>query len=528
MSYLASIRELSADAEPLERLYQWAVQAGEAGAFAEAVNTLQAETPDNLLFAAWRYRLAYAAGQVKERAIAWAWVIPLAVLNGLLLWLLSQDRFSVQVNDANVMPGVFLAAGPVSAVFIILYLALAGAGRWRRLAVLAAGIVALTLYAYLLYPGMIPFAFQTQYVTLASIHLPLAAITAIGLYLLWRQRTADDRFAFLIKCLEVIILGGLFGIALGIFTAITFALFEALRISPPDLVVRLFVAGGGGLIPVLAVAILYDPRQPPGQQSFGEGLSKLIAMLMRILLAPTVLVLLIYLAFIPFNFRQPFQNRDVLITYNIMLFAVMALLAGATPVREAEPGGRVQRWLRWGVIAAAILALVVGIYAFAAIAYRTAIDKWTPNRIAFMGWNLINIGILTLLLLRQARGARDGWMERLRATFATAMIPYAVWSIAVLILLPWLSRPNPQTIQSLPPSIREIAYEQAPPILLKCAGSPHIYLLEDGKKRWVKDIPTFQAQGYTWDDVELTSCADLRTLTDGRPIPPDAGAPPQP
>jgi hypothetical protein len=251
-------------------------------------------------------------------------------------------------------------------------------------------------------------------------------------------------------------------------------------------------------------------------------------MLMRILLAPTVLVLLIYLVFIPFNFRQPFLNRDVLITYNIMLFAVMLLLAGATPVRGAEPGGRVQHWLRRGVVAAAILALVVGIYAFAAIAYRTAIDKWTPNRIAFMGWNLINIGILALLLVRQARAEKGAWMERLRATFATAMIPYAVWAIAVLIILPWLFRPNAQVIESLPPSIREIVYEQAPPILLKCASSPHIYLLEDGAKRWVKDIPTFQAQGYTWDDVEMAPCADLRALADGRSIPPDAGAPPQP
>ncbi len=528
MSYLASIRGLGADAEPLERLYHQAVRSGEADKFAEAVNTLYTEAPDNLLYAAWRYRFVYAAAQIKERAIAWAWAIPLAVLNGLILWLLSGDTFFVKVNDADFMLGVFLAVGPVCAVFIMLYLALAGAQRWRRLGVLATGLAAAMAYVVLLYPSIIPYAFQYQYVTLAAIHLSLLAVAAIGLYVLWHARDAGDRFAFLIKCLEVIILGGLFGIALGIFTGITVALFDALTVSVSELVVRLFVAGGGGLIPVLVVAILYDPNRDPGQQSFGEGLSKLVALLMRILLAPTVLVLLIYLAFIPFNFRQPFVNRDVLIIYNVMLFAVMVLLAGATPVRGAEPAERVQRWLRWGIVAAAALALVVGLYAFAAITYRTAIDRWTPNRVAFIGWNVINIGILMLLLIRQLQSGPDRWSEKLRRTFATAMIPYAIWAVAVLAIIPWLFRPNTQVIEALPPSIQGIVYEYAPPVLLKCPGSPHIYLLDDGEKRWVQDIPTFEAQGFLWDDVHSAPCADLAALPDGPPIPPDAGSPPQP
>lgn len=65
-------------------------------------------------------------------------------------------------------------------------------------------------------------------------------------------------------------------------------------------------------------------------------------------------------------------------------------------------------------------------------------------------------------------------------------------------------------------------------LLLKCQTSPHIYALEDGKKRWIKDIPTFEAQGYLWDDVQFVSCDYLRRLPDGPPIPEDAGPPPQP
>lgn len=73
-------------------------------------------------------------------------------------------------------------------------------------------------------------------------------------------------------------------------------------------------------------------------------------------------------------------------------------------------------------------------------------------------------------------------------------------------------------------------FERGRPIhvLLKCESSPHIYALENGVKRWIKDIPTFVEEGYIWEDVKLVSCDYLRNLPDGPPIPEDAGPPPQP
>jgi len=65
-------------------------------------------------------------------------------------------------------------------------------------------------------------------------------------------------------------------------------------------------------------------------------------------------------------------------------------------------------------------------------------------------------------------------------------------------------------------------------IIYKCATSPHIYALEEGKKHWIKDIETFTSLGYVWEDVQMVSCVYLRGLPDGLPIPEDAGTPPQP
>jgi hypothetical protein len=65
-------------------------------------------------------------------------------------------------------------------------------------------------------------------------------------------------------------------------------------------------------------------------------------------------------------------------------------------------------------------------------------------------------------------------------------------------------------------------------VLLKCRSSPHIYRLEGGEKRWIRDIVTFEAEGHVWDDVRFVTCDHLRDLPDGETIPPGAGAPPQP
>jgi hypothetical protein len=73
-------------------------------------------------------------------------------------------------------------------------------------------------------------------------------------------------------------------------------------------------------------------------------------------------------------------------------------------------------------------------------------------------------------------------------------------------------------------------FEEGAPIhvLLKCHTSPHIYRVENQVKRWIRDIDTFEEEGHKWDDVRMVSCDYLRGIPDGAPIPEDAGPPPRP
>ncbi len=535
MSYHELVTTLGDDAEQLETAYQAALKAGQADAFRQAIDARRTAAPQNQLYAAWYYRLHYAAAQAKGAFVKWGWVIPLGLLNGLLFWWLSDEsRYGIDIAGfgqepaTSSLPTLLLLVGPIAALFVLVYLTAAGRRRWSLAALISGVLLAAAAYVLWLYPRLGTRPFQEQYLTLMAMHLPLLAWAGVGAFLVASHRDPGNRFAFLIKSLEVFIMGGLFAIAGGLFTGITIGLFEALGVQLPELVMRLFIAGGGGLLPVVATAVIYNAAASPAGQAFDEGLSKLVALLMRVLLPLTLLVLVVYLAFIPFNFREPFDNRDVLIIYNGMLFAVIALLAGATPVTLAETSPRVARWLRLGIIAVASLALVVSLYALAAIVYRTAMDRLTPNRLAFIGWNVINIGLLALLLLLQTRAKTAEWLHALHRAFSVGTVAYTAWTLAMILAIPWLFGLDRNAVESLPSSVQAIVFEYPDPILLKCSASPHIYLLDDGQKRWIDTIATFTDRGYVWRDVHSINCDDLRSIPDGEPIPANAGPPPQP
>ena len=535
MSYHDTVGALAQDAEQLEQVYHAALKAGQADAFKQAIDASHTSAPENLLYAAWFHRLKHTAAQAKRFVIAWAWVIPLALINGLLFWWLSDDqRYMIQVartyrGDAvDFLPAIVLLAAPLSAAFVLIYLTAVGRKRWRLSALIGVLTLAAGAYVLLTYPQAGTRPFQEQYLSLMAMHLPLLAWTGVGVFVIADHRDPANRFAFLIKSLEVFIMGGLFVVAGGLFTGISIGLFEALAVDVPKLVQRLFIAGGGGLIPVVATAVIYNPVVPAAEQAFDKGLSKLVALLMRILLPLTLLVLLVYLFFIPFNFRAPFENRDVLIIYNGMLFAVVALLVGATPVSLDEFPPRLGRWLRLGIIAVAALALIVGLYALVAILYRTVLDRLTPNRLTFIGWNVINIGLLCLVLLFQARSKAGRWLQGLFRAYSAGTVAYAVWALVTVLALPWLFGIDQGAVEVLPPAVQDIVYQRPNPILLKCPGSPHIYLLDRGDKRWIESIETFNNRGYAWRDVHFITCDELQSIPDGVPIPTSAGPPPQP
>jgi hypothetical protein len=322
----------------------------------------------------------------------------------------------------------------------LIFMAVTAKKNQARTVALGLGLLATTAYVLLLAPGLGLTWKTNQYLDLAAIHIPLLCWIALGISVLGLKSSREDRFAFIIKSIEVMITAGLYLIAGMVLGGITIGMFQALSISLPDIWMRLIAAGGFGLLPVLAVASVYDPTATPKNQDFNQGLSKFIATMMHLLLPLTLGVLVIYIFVIPFNFLEPFKNRDVLIVYNLMLFAIMGLLVGATPIRADDLSPRLQKWLRIGILSVAILSGLVSLYALSAIAYRTFDGGLTINRLMIIGWNSINIAILLWLIIKQFKDNRDQWVESAQSVFNLATNAYLVWGLFLVIVIPLVFR----------------------------------------------------------------------------------------
>ncbi|MCE7983462.1 MAG: hypothetical protein DYG89_20000 [Caldilinea sp. CFX5] len=441
MAYLETLRPYGQNAQELELLYQEARRTGQSAAFSQAIQQLHTETPDQILWQAWFYRLTASAEEGKAKSGPnWGVAIGLSVLCGAIFWLLSDlARFTFGNNN---FPLLLITAAPICALFIMAFLSMTQqppiVRHLYRLLLLGALLTGSAIYVTIVGPRISAMSNQDSYLILTVPHLTLLAWVAIGAWVLWAKPTVGDHFAFLIKSFEAIVVGGLFVLAGGLFTGISFGLLETLGIMGEEWLVRLFIAGGGGLIPVLAVALTYDPTCTPQGQNFQEGISRLITTLMRLMLPLVLLFLVVYVALIPVNFWQPFQQREVLIVYNVLLFAVIGLLISATPVAGHHLAPPQERWLRRGLLTLAGLAVLISLYALTAIGYRTWNDGFTPNRVTIIGWNILNIALLTILLARQFRSGAERWLQAMYETFALGAKAYLAWAVIVLLCLPWL------------------------------------------------------------------------------------------
>jgi hypothetical protein len=438
MDYLTEIRIHAQEPQQIEDLFQDAKRAGKTAEFEKAILACFEADPQNILFAAWYYRLQRTAPPNKEKSMGisiWLLALPLAVLNGLVFWALS-DPNSLFVNLA---PYLLIFGAPVAALFMIAFLVITS-GRGLKQALIAGGsLVALCVYVLLIVPSQ-PSYYQEHTAIMMMIHLALMAWVAVGIAVLSFRSTFEERFPFLIKSLEVFITGGLYLIAGVAFGMITVGMFQALSIQLPDTIMRLIAAGGAGLLPVISLASVYDPRLKPSEQDFRQGLSKFIANMMRLLLPLTLLILLIYVVVIPFNFMEPFNNRDVLIVYNAMLFGIIGLLLGVTPVRTEDISPRLQKALRSGILSVSILAIIVSVYALSAILYRTAEGGITINRMVVIGWNTLNTGLLIMLVYRLLRNKSGRWEQELQKVFSHGAAGYAIWGLFIILAVPLLFR----------------------------------------------------------------------------------------
>lgn len=305
--------------------------------------------------------------------------------------------------------------------FLAIYFAVRGKVAAKPIAVVAGIFAALATVV-----NVYPFVASGSTELLAGLHLPILLWLVTGvLYAAGEWRSVERRMEYTKFTGEWIINFGLISIGVGVLSAITIGIFEAVLFDASafmkEWVIPSCITGA-----VVVAGWLVSQR---------KGLSAGIAPWLAKLFTPLfALMVLAVIGAIAITGGGVAVDRELLIVFDLLLVVVTALLLYGIAARDpiAKPAA-----FDWIQLVLVVGALVVDAYALASMAGRLAEFGASPNRVAAFGLNVIllaNLGWSAVLLTGFLRGRR-AFADL--AKWQMSYLPvYAGWAAVVVVVLP--------------------------------------------------------------------------------------------
>lgn len=279
-----------------------------------------------------------------------------------------------------------------------------------------------------IYINLLPSNRESQSINLAYIHLPLLLWCLYGLIFIdFDTKDKSKRIDYIKYNGDVAILAAIILIAGGILTGVTLGLFSAIDLKIENFYFGYIVIPGLVSSPIVATYIV---------KNFPLVTNK-IAPIIASIFSPLVLItLIIYLISIVLTGKDPYNDREFLIVFNLMLLGVMAIIVFS--VSETSVNKK-QRFSELILFALSIITLVVDLVALSAILYRLGEFGFTPNRTAVLGSNLLIFGNLVLIMIDLYKVEFKGKeIKTVEMTIAGYLPIYAAWTIFITFGLPVL------------------------------------------------------------------------------------------
>lgn len=276
------------------------------------------------------------------------------------------------------------------------------------------------------YINLLPTGGEHNSVVLAYLHLPLFLWCLYGLiYINFNTKDKLKRMEYVRYNGDIAILIAIILIAGGILTALTLGLFSAIDLKIERFYFDYIVIPGLVVSPVVATYIV---------KNFPSITSKIAPVIAGIFSPLVLITLTAFLISVFVTGKDPYNDRDFLLIFNLMLFGVMAVVVFSVS------GLSVNRKYSLKVLilfALSIVTLVVDLIALSAILYRLGEFGFTPNRTAVLGSNLLifgNLAMITIDLFKVAFKGKE--LKTVEQTIVGYFPVYMVWVIFVTVGLP--------------------------------------------------------------------------------------------
>lgn len=287
-------------------------------------------------------------------------------------------------------------------------------------------ITILTFAVCIIYINLLPNLRTSSQITLVFIHMPLLMWCFYGLvFVNFDLKDKNKRIEFIRHNGDLAIIGALILIAGGAVAMITFGLFQAIGMDIQKFYFKNIIISGLVSAPVLTAFVL---------KNYNTLTNKIAPVIAKIFSPVVLLTLVVYLLTIAITGKDPYNDREFLLVFNLMLLGVMAIIvfsASGTSSRQK------QRFNELVLFILSIVTLITNIIALSAIFYRLGEYGITPNRLAILGSNLlifINLIMITIDLFKI--NFRKADIEKVGITIASYLPVYIIWVMIVIFTFP--------------------------------------------------------------------------------------------
>jgi len=278
------------------------------------------------------------------------------------------------------------------------------------------------------YINLLPTVKESHSISLAYIHLPLLLWCLYGLIFIdFDTKDLKKRMDYLKYNGNIAILSAIILIAGAMLTAVTLGLFSAIDMNIETFYGDYVVVLGLVSAPIVATYII---------KTYPAVTQKIAPIIANLFTPLVVITLVIFLISMVVTGKDPYNDRDFLLVFNLLLLGVMALIVFSVTETTLSKPKRFNVWMLFGL---SIITLLVDLVALSAIVYRLGEYGFTPNRTAVLGSNLLIFGHLVLIMIDLFKVTfKGGQFDGVERTIARYLPVYTVWTIVVTFGFPFL------------------------------------------------------------------------------------------
>jgi hypothetical protein len=261
---------------------------------------------------------------------------------------------------------------------------------------------------------------------LACIHLPLFLWAVLGFTYLGEDiKNNQRRLDFLRYNGDLVVMTTIILIAGSLFTVLTVNLFRLIDIPIEQFYFKNIGIWGLAAAPIVGTYLV---------QTNPQLVNKVSPIIAKIFTPIVLVTLVIYLIAVIYTGKDPYNDREFLLIFNMLLIGVMAIIFFSIAESSKNSGSKIITLMLFTL---SIVTIIVNGIALSAIIFRISEFGITPNRLAVLGSNILILSNLLFMSYRLFKTIKDkNEIEEVGNSIAFFLPAYSLWTMIVSFVLP--------------------------------------------------------------------------------------------